>query len=97
MQASLSLISPLGVRMLLEVQPGHLLEIGRASLQQLGAPPDPGMSAKHFAIAWDGGQCWIRDLGSRNGTFVNYTRVTDTLLRDGDRRRWHLNVRRTHG
>lgn len=50
-------------------------------------PSDPRVSAEHATIIWTGEEWSIRDLGSRNGTFVNGTRVEvggATPLRCGD-------------
>lgn len=65
----------------IEAVPGAVVEIGRLS-QALG---DRHLSARHFAIACDGRQGRIRDLGSTNGTFVNGRRISETTLDDGDR------------
>lgn len=46
---------------------------------------DREVSRRHAEIRNDGTQYVVRDLGSKNGTFVNGTRVTASLaLRDGD-------------
>jgi len=65
--------------------PGQTIEVGRTTAMQLGILPDPRMSARHFAVACDEGQCLVRDLGSTNGTFVNGARIAETVLADGDR------------
>jgi S1-C subfamily serine protease len=62
----------------------------------IGRHPDSGLqlhptldlevSARHAEIVCNGGRWFIRDLDSRNGTYVNGLRVTgETLLWDGDR------------
>jgi EAL domain-containing protein (putative c-di-GMP-specific phosphodiesterase class I) len=44
-----------------------------------------GVSKEHAEIRQDGGQLVLRDLGSRNGTFVNGNRIErDTPLKNGD-------------
>ncbi len=56
----------------------------------LGADPradlviaDPAMSKFHCEIRIDGGASFVRDLGSRNGTFVDRVPVLEAPLRDG--------------
>jgi EAL domain-containing protein (putative c-di-GMP-specific phosphodiesterase class I) len=47
--------------------------------------PSTGVSKEHAEIRQDGGTLVIRDLGSRNGTFVNGNRIEgDTPLKNGD-------------
>ena len=45
--------------------------------------PDRTVSRFHCEILLDGGAARIRDLGSRNGTWVEGTRVVEAWLRDG--------------
>lgn len=45
----------------------------------------PEVSSRHAELMSRSGDLWIRDLGSKNGSFVNGLRVSDeTRLRDGD-------------
>jgi response regulator RpfG family c-di-GMP phosphodiesterase len=46
---------------------------------------DKGASRKHAEVFRIGEMCFIRDLESRNGTYVNETKVDEELLREGDR------------
>ncbi len=46
---------------------------------------DKGASRQHAEVFKIGDMCFIRDLESKNGTFVNDNRVTEEMLRDGDR------------
>lgn len=47
--------------------------------------PDTFTSAEHALICWRGGQWWLEDLGSRNGTRLNDDAVTtSTVLSAGD-------------
>lgn len=39
----------------------------------------------HALIEWTAGECWIRDSGSRQGTFVNDQRISMHRLEAGDR------------
>ena len=45
---------------------------------------DKGVSREHAEIFRVGEMIFIRDLGSRNGTFVNEELMTEELLREGD-------------
>jgi hypothetical protein len=46
----------------------------------------PGLDAQHAEIAWDGTQLWVRDNGSRAGTWVGSEKLTQEwrLLRVGE-------------
>ncbi len=46
---------------------------------------DKGASRRHAEVFSIGSMCFIRDLESRNGSFVNDNRITEEMLRDGDR------------
>lgn len=46
---------------------------------------DNTISRKHFRITNTGGVCKIEDLNSTNGTFVNNKRITQVILRPGDK------------
>jgi membrane-bound lytic murein transglycosylase D len=37
---------------------------------------DPKVSSYHAEVFWENGKWWIRDLESRNGTFIDGTRIT---------------------
>jgi len=67
-------------------QKGYV-ELGRHPLSDLrfDADRDLDVSAQHAAIIRQGGAFVVRDLGSKNGTFVNGVAAAgDTPLRDGD-------------
>lgn len=38
--------------------------------------PDGGVSRYHARLLFDNGSLWLQDAGSRNGVFVNGTRIT---------------------
>ena len=42
------------------------------------------ISRRHCAINMDEGKLWIRDLDSRNGTFVNGEKIDEVELKAGD-------------
>lgn len=69
---------------------GHTCEVGR-EMVTLGRDPsqtiqieDNGVSRAHAQIFRIGELCFIRDLGSTNGSFLNDVRVTEEPLRHGD-------------
>jgi len=63
------------------------VSIGRESSNDLWIA-DSALSRRHCLLLPQGGQCVIRDLGSRNGTLVNGVPVEEQLLRNGD----HISV-----
>jgi len=46
---------------------------------------DTQVSSKHAELLCDCSKITIRDLGSKNGTFVNHRRCEESDLKDGDR------------
>jgi diguanylate cyclase (GGDEF)-like protein len=46
---------------------------------------DEGISRKHAELVHRGANVVIRDLGSTNGTFCNGERITEQVLKDGDK------------
>ncbi|MGC9318255.1 MAG: FhaA domain-containing protein [Armatimonadota bacterium] len=62
---------------------GERVTIGRHEACEL-ALSDRAVSRRHAEIDWTYQGYRIRDLGSRNGTFVNAVEVEETLLDDGD-------------
>lgn len=61
------------------------LTLGRAPTNDI-AFPDEMVSWQHASVWTERGAVWVRDLASRNGTFVNGDRLTvPRVLADGDR------------
>jgi serine/threonine protein kinase len=58
--------------------------VGRGSWSHLCLQDDLHFSRHHFRIEIRPPDCYLVDLGSRNGTFVNGNRINATFLRDGD-------------
>jgi len=54
---------------------GGSLRVGRAVPADFEVPHDEQMSKVHFAVDWDGRTCLVRDLESREGTFLDGERV----------------------
>lgn len=63
---------------------GESLVIGRDEIADGIQILDQGVSRRHAEIFRIGEMYFIRDLGSRNGTYVNEEKVTEELLRVGD-------------
>jgi pSer/pThr/pTyr-binding forkhead associated (FHA) protein len=68
----------------LEVRGGSIVRVGRTGKSDYAIAEDGYLSSLHFSVECDGTQCRIRDLGSSNGTFVNGSRITDQVVREGD-------------
>jgi len=60
------------------------LNIGRQSTNDI-ALPDRTVSKRHAIVGRVKGQTVVKDLGSRNGTFVNGEKVEKSILLSGDR------------
>jgi serine phosphatase RsbU (regulator of sigma subunit)/pSer/pThr/pTyr-binding forkhead associated (FHA) protein len=60
--------------------------VGRSSVAELCYPDDAGLSRQHLAFESDGRNWYIKDLGSKNGTMLNGSRITErNPLKPGDR------------
>lgn len=64
--------------------PGQQIAVGRSNASQLRAPHDNLMSRCHFLIEYSQVGAILRDLGSTNGTYVNFKTVKETRLSQGD-------------
>ena len=73
---------------------GRVFEIPRGAEQVIGhrqsaniAIDDPWVSWDHARVFFENGEghtCWIEDLGSTNGTYVNDRRIQNHELVDND-------------
>jgi serine phosphatase RsbU (regulator of sigma subunit) len=62
------------------------VSVGRSSAAELCFPEDAGLSRQHFAFEPEGDEWTVQDLGSKNGTFVNFIPLKGKLLlAPGDR------------
>nr|MCU0636220.1 FHA domain-containing protein [Gemmatimonadaceae bacterium] len=73
--------APAGRRVVVPV--GMPVVIGREAACDLPIA-DPEVSRRHAELSADPDGLRVRDLGSRNGTFVNGVQVTDARLMAGD-------------
>ncbi len=65
--------------------PGRTVQIGRTEWADYSFPQDGRMSSVHFELQTGSDGCYVRDLGSTNGTAVNGRRIVDRVaLRTGD-------------
>lgn len=67
-----------------QLELGEFLHIGRDRSNHL-IQDDEFISGRHARIERREGQFVLRDLRSRNGTYVNGARILEAVLRDGDR------------
>jgi serine/threonine-protein kinase len=68
----------------LEIDQHSTVLVGRGSVAQLRLVDDVHASRHHFLLELNPPRCYLRDLGSRNGTYVNGEKVRECLLKDGD-------------
>jgi WD40 repeat protein len=67
--------------------------IGRGRDNWLAFPDDDRLSRKHAQMEWRGGQLWLLDIGSKNGTYVNRERVSEGYcIKSGDEIKLGLTV-----
>jgi eukaryotic-like serine/threonine-protein kinase len=74
------------------ITPGQQVLVGRKSPADITCPTDRFVSSAHFSLENDAEKCWITDLNSRNGTFVNEQKVQRIALSDGDTVRAGLTI-----
>jgi hypothetical protein len=68
----------------IRVPVGQSVKVGRSPQSDIAFANDAYMSRTHFSLDWDDTACWINDLNSHHGTFVNGKKVQKAPLRDGD-------------
>jgi pSer/pThr/pTyr-binding forkhead associated (FHA) protein len=65
-------------------------KVGRGELAGIALSGDDGASRQHAELSIENGDVVLRDLGSKNGTYVNDKRIVQPqTLRTGDRVRFH--------
>src|SRR3977135_2097701 len=87
MQVNLRVLAgPYHGRVFCFTQPDTFL-IGRSNDAHLCLTDDKFFSRHHCLLEINPPHCFLRDLGSTNGTFVNGQKVTETFLENGAQRR----------
>ena len=85
MVPELAITSPDGKTRAIPLE-GNALSLGRSSANELCFPDDVGLSRQHMTLERGPDGWTVRDLGSKNGTFLTGVRITDLCrLRPGDR------------
>jgi pSer/pThr/pTyr-binding forkhead associated (FHA) protein len=64
--------------------PGGTVSIGRSANVTFPLSEDKHLSGRHFELIQECGECRLRDLASRNGTYVNDSRVPEAVLKPSD-------------
>ncbi|MDI3462579.1 MAG: hypothetical protein OJF50_001400 [Nitrospira sp.] len=68
----------------LQLSDNQVLRFGRNPKADVVLALDQSISSLHCSLECDGQTCRIKDLNSRNGTFVNGHRITEAMLKTGD-------------
>jgi hypothetical protein len=71
-----------GARM--ELRPGQVGQVGKASWAEMSLPRDLSLAGLHFAVECGAEKCLLRALNRQQPTFLNDTKVTQKDLADGD-------------
>ena len=66
------------------LRPGVPVRIGRTSKSDYVVAEDTFLSSAHFYVEFTADRCIVRDLNSSNGTYLNGTRTSEGILREGD-------------
>jgi len=68
----------------IHLQSGRVVRVGRTARADLVFAEDSHMSGLHFSVGWQGSECCVVDLNSRNGILVNGQVIASAILHDGD-------------
>jgi phosphoserine phosphatase RsbU/P len=86
MQAELVIQTPDGSSRAIPLEQQERLTLGRSSANELCFPDDSGLSRQHLAFERISGDWVVRDLNSKNGTYVNTARIASPhVLCPGDK------------
>ena len=68
----------------IQVGVGQAFRVGRTDRSEHAFPDDTYLSGAHLEVGCDEQGCWIQDLGSSNGTFVNGAKIERAVVQEGD-------------
>jgi uncharacterized protein YjbI with pentapeptide repeats/pSer/pThr/pTyr-binding forkhead associated (FHA) protein len=71
-------------RLIQWIRPGETISYGRTKRSDVAIPQDERLTSLHFEVECRGRKCLLRDMGSRNGTFLNDLRIEEAELQNGD-------------
>jgi len=66
------------------IQKGQVVSFGRTDKANMAFPHDDKMSRLHFTVEFSASGAKVVDRGSSNGTFVNGSKISETLAQNGD-------------
>ena len=69
----------------LPIRPGGVVSVGRTARADYAIAEDTFLSGIHFELRSDGRTCTLLDLNSSNGTTIRGARITQAVLKPGDR------------
>lgn len=84
MSVTLSVIQGPYVGRQIQLGAGQVFRVGRTDRSEHAFPDDTYLSGAHFEVGCDEQGCWIRDLGSSNGTFINGAKIEQVAVQEGD-------------
>lgn len=84
MQVILELRSGDSAKQQMQLLPGQICQVGKVESADFNLAADPYLSGLHFGLSHDNQACYLRDLDSRTGTFLNGIRISEAVISDGD-------------
>ena len=84
MSVTLAVIQGPYVGRQIQLGAGQVFRVGRTDRSEHAFPDDTYLSGAHFEVGCDEQGCWIRDLGSSNGTFINGAKIEQAAVQEGD-------------
>ena len=85
MEAELEILSWANMYRRVPLRLGQTITVGRSAPADVILRQDSWLSDSHFSLREDDVGCWVKDLGSRYGTFLNGRPVDEAFVADGSR------------